>query len=246
MSSFTQHSESGIAVRPFHDLREMGACIGLQQRVWNYAEIDVVPEHIFVLAVVAGGQVLGAFDDETAVGFSLALPAIRDKHLHLHSHMVAVLPEYENRGIGRRIKMAQRDDALTRGFDLIEWTFDPLQIRNAHFNLTSLGTIVRRYLPNLYGHTSSPLHGTLPTDRLVAEWWIGHGVHPKPDATVESERISLPLNIGEICRTEPQRATAIQSEFRQHFQQCLARGLVVEGFDVSSDHASYLMGVYEN
>ncbi len=246
MISLAQHSESSIAVRPFHDLREMGACVGLQQRVWNYAEIDIVPEHIFVLAAIAGGQVLGAFDGETAVGFSLALPAIRDKHLHLHSHMVAVLPEYENRGIGRKIKIAQRDDALAREFDLIEWTFDPMQIRNAHFNITTLGTIVRRYLPDLYGQTSSPLHGNLPTDRLVAEWWIGRGIHSKPDASTEPERVSLPLDIGEICRDEPQRAVAIQSELRQRFQQSFACGHAAVGFEMTSDHASYLMRPYEN
>jgi predicted GNAT superfamily acetyltransferase len=229
----------------------MSACISLQQHVWNYAEIEVVPEHIFVVATIAGGQVLGAFHNETAVGFSLAFPAVRGKHLHLHSHMVAVLPEYEHRGIGRKIKMAQRDDALNRGFDLIEWTFDPLQIRNAHFNISRLGAIVRHYLPDLYGRTSSPLHGNLPTDRLVAEWWIASQrveavLANRLNRPVESERISLPWNIREICRTEPQRALAIQQELRQCFEQSLARGYAAVGFDVSPDHASYLMGPYEN
>ena len=251
MNSSVTRPEPQITVRPFHDLREMSVCISLQQRIWNYAEIDVVPEHIFVVAATAGGQVLGAFHGETAVGFSLAFPAVRDKHLHLHSHMVAVLPEYENRGIGRRIKMLQRDDALARGFDLIEWTFDPLQIRNAHFNISRLGAIVRRYLPDLYGRTTSPLHGSLPTDRLVAEWWIAsHRVEAAlakiPNPPLESARISLPWNIRELCLTEPQKALAIQRELRQRFQRSLAHGYAAVGFDVSPDHPSYLMEPYEN
>src|SRR6202012_2433270 len=91
---------------------------------------------------------------------------------YLHSHMLAVLPEYRNAGLGRRLKLAQRDDALSRGFDLMEWTFDPLEIKNAYFNLERLGAIARRYNVNQYGITSSPLQGGLPTDRLVAEWWL--------------------------------------------------------------------------
>lgn len=252
MSDSTTHAEPGITVRPFQSLREMSVCIGLQRRIWNYAEIDIVPEHIFVLAVIAGGQALGAFNGETAVGFSLAIPAVTDKHLHLHSHLVAVLPDYENRGIGCEIKLAQRADAIARGFDLIEWTFDPLQIRNAHFNIAKLGAIVRRYLPDLYGSTTSPLHSNLPTDRLVAEWWISSAwvdavlANRPKSQNAAADHISLPLNLREICRTEPEKAIAIQSELRQHFQRSLARGNAAVGFELFPDHASYLMDRHEN
>ena len=86
--------------------------------------------------------------------------------------MLAVLPEYRNRGIGKMLKIAQREDALARGIDLIEWTFDPMEVKNAYFNIERLGAIVRRYTPDFYGSSTSPLHGTLPTDRLHAEWWL--------------------------------------------------------------------------
>ena len=105
-------------------------------------------------------------------GFALAYPGIRDGKPYLHSHMAAVLPEFRDLGIGRLLKLAQRDDALSRGISLIEWTFDPLQPRNAYFNLCRLGVVVRRYLIDVYGATSSPLHAGLPTDRLVAEWHL--------------------------------------------------------------------------
>src|ERR1700744_2673954 len=128
---------------------------------------------MFLLEMKIGGQVVGAcVPGGKMIGFAMALPAYRDGMPYLHSHMLAVLPEYRNAGLGRRLKLAQRDDALSRGFDLMEWTFDPLEIKNAYFNLERLGAIARRYNVNQYGITSSPLQGGLPTDRLVAEWWL--------------------------------------------------------------------------
>ena len=86
--------------------------------------------------------------------------------------MLGVLPEYRDAGVGRMLKLEQREDALARGIELIEWTFDPLEIKNAYFNMERLGAIVRRYVRNQYGTTTSHLHGGLPTDRCIAEWWI--------------------------------------------------------------------------
>lgn len=148
---------------------EMQACVDLQKLVWGFSDLEIVPHRMFVVAQRTGGQVIGAFERERAVGFPLAFIAYRDRRIYIHSHMTAVLPEYQNHGIGRQLKLAQRDDALSRGVDLIEWTFDPLQLRNAYFNIARLGAIVREYLPNVYGSTSSPLHHGLPTDRLVAQ-----------------------------------------------------------------------------
>ena len=91
---------------------------------------------------------------------------------YLHSHMLGVKSEYRNTGLGRRLKLFQREDAIAHGYDLMEWTFDPLEIKNAYFNLERLGAIARRYNINQYGITTSPLQGFLPTDRLVAEWWL--------------------------------------------------------------------------
>src|SRR5260221_7158871 len=86
--------------------------------------------------------------------------------------MLAVRQQYRNGGLGRRMKLYQREEALDRGFELMEWTFDPLEIKNAYLNIERLGAIARRYNVNQYGITSSPLQGGLPTDRLVAEWWM--------------------------------------------------------------------------
>src|SRR5260221_5793559 len=144
--------------------------------------------------------------------------------------MVGVLPGYQNRGVGRLLKLAQRDEALARGINLIEWTFDPLQLRNAHFNLMRLGAVVRRYIPNFYGRTSSPLHGGLPTDRLVAEWWLRSarvqdllgGKIPK--AGSDRVRIGIPAGIRQIISRNPHEAERIQAGGRREFGRDIAGG----------------------
>src|SRR5581483_438903 len=150
----------------------METCVRLQKEVWNFSDYDLIPLRLFVVAEKVGGQVIGAFVGDEMVGFALSIPGTRGGHSYLHSHMLAVKPEYRNARIGQRVKLFQREDALARGFELIEWTFDPLEIKNSHLNLTRLGAIARRYVINQYGASSSPLHGGLPTDRLVAEWWL--------------------------------------------------------------------------
>jgi predicted GNAT superfamily acetyltransferase len=161
-----------ILVRAANSLEELDACVQLQQSVWQFQDVDLIPRRMFVVARAVGGQVFGAWDGNALVGYALAIPGIRNARPYLHSHMLAVAPAYRNRGIGRKLKLAQRTDAIARGIDLIEWTFDPLQIKNAYLNIEKLGVIVRRYTPDFYGVTSSPLHFSLPTDRLHAEWWL--------------------------------------------------------------------------
>ncbi len=111
--------------------------------------------------------------------------------------------------MGRKLKLAQREEALARGIDLIEWTFDPLEIKNAYFNMERLGAIVRRYVQNQYGTTTSHLHGGLPTDRCIAEWWISS---PRARAIVAGQpfqrnpveaRVAIPSDIAAIRSKDP-------------------------------------------
>jgi predicted GNAT superfamily acetyltransferase len=207
------------------ELREV---VALQKTIWGFEDADLLPFRMLVVATKIGGQLLGAFDGDRMIAFCLAIPGLKaDGTAYLHSHMLGVLAEYRNHGVGRQLKLRQRDDALARGIDLIEWTFDPLEIKNAHFNVERLGAIVRRYLRNQYGASSSPLHGGLPTDRLVAEWWIRE---PRTRAEVV-ERISVTSDIAE-ARTR-------QSAIADQFESCFARGLAVIG--ISGE--SYLLGV---
>ena len=150
-------------------------CMDLQRQVWGFEDVDLIPLRMFVVADKIGGQVLGAFDGDRGgrmAGFLLAVPGVRGGHAYMHSHMMGVLAEYRNLGLGRRLKLLQREEALSCGIQLVEWTFDPLEIKNAFLNVERLGAMARRYTINQYGLTTSPLHGGLPTDRLVAEWWL--------------------------------------------------------------------------
>ena len=161
-----------VVIRHCHGLDELRACVALQKEVWNFADAELVPLRMFVVAEKVGGQVMGAFDGDGWSVLRFRCRARGPATSILHSHMLAVRKDYRNSGLGRRLKLLQRDDALARGIELIEWTFDPLEIKNAYLNIEKLGAIARRYNINQYGITSSPLQGGLPSDRLIAEWWL--------------------------------------------------------------------------
>lgn len=241
-----------ISIRPVHDADEMKLCVDLQQRVWGYSPVDTVPDQIFIVAHKTGGHVLMAFDQDEPIGFALAFVAVRGALTYLHSHMVAVVEEFQNRGVGRLLKLAQRQDALERSIDLIEWTFDPLQLKNAHFNIARLGAVVRRYMPNLYGQTSSPLHAGLPTDRLVAEWWLRSSrvvnllQGSTPVISPHAIRVSIPSAIRDICHNDPPAAKGIQSSVREQFSAHFANGLAAVGFEWNREHGSYVLEPYED
>jgi predicted GNAT superfamily acetyltransferase len=229
-----------LEIRPCNGLDEFGACVQLQIDVWGYGDRDVIPRRVFVVANKIGGQVIGAFEGENLVGFAMALPGIREGQPYLHSHMLAVNPNYRNQGIGRRLKLFQRDDALARGIQRMEWTFDPLEIKNSFLNIAKLGTIVRRYEPNFYGVSSSRLHGEVPTDRLCAEWWLDSDwvrstlAGEPASALFVDQEISVPHLISQ-WRHSPldlDRVLDIQGGNRKHFQQAFDRGLAVFGFRI--------------
>ncbi len=159
-----------IQIRHCSGLAEYEECVRIQRVTWG--DDLIVPSGLSRIAQRTGGQVLGAFDGDRMVGFTLAFAGTRSGEPFLHSHQTAVLPEYRDAGVGRRLKLFQRQDALKRGIKLVEWTFDPLELKNAYFNLVRLGAIARVLIPNCYGITGSALHAGLPTDRLVAEWWL--------------------------------------------------------------------------
>jgi predicted GNAT superfamily acetyltransferase len=166
-------SEVDVSIRRAENLDDYRACVALQKQVWGYTEMeDVAAQPILMIGNRFGGNLLVATDRSGRyIGFSFAMPGWRqDERRFWWSHMTAVIPEYRNRDVGLALKLRQREEALAAGIDRIEWTFDPMQAMNAHFNVHKLGVIVREYEENVYGYTSSPLHSGLPTDRFVAEW----------------------------------------------------------------------------
>src|SRR5580693_8067861 len=242
-----------IETRALATHAEFNDAVRLQQEIWGFKDVELLPLRLFVVATKIGGQAFGAFDGKRMVGFCLSIPGLKSgAKSYLHSHMLGVLPAYRDSGVGRTLKLAQRDDALERGIDLIEWTFDPLELKNAHFNIERLGAIVRHYIPNLYGRTSSPLHAGLPTDRLVAEWWVRSqrvedvlAERPR-EAILDSERIALPAAIRQICREEPLVAEKIQTEVREQFLANIADGRAAVGFEFDKEQGTYLLERYED
>lgn len=244
-----------IVIRSCSSLDEMRSCVALQKEVWNFTDIELVPLRIFVVAEKVGGQVIGAFNgDREMLGFAMSIPGFRAGHSYLHSHMLAVRKQHQNAGLGRRIKFFQREDALARGFDLIEWTFDPLEIKNAHLNIEKLGAITRRYNANQYGITSSPLQGGLPSDRLVAEWWLKSnrvltllqtGAVPRSEIR---QSISVPAQIYEWKASAATRdqAKAFQDKNRAQFQKAFDDGLSVLGYERDQQgNGKFLLGPWQ-
>lgn len=236
-----------IVVRPCVRLEEFHTCVDLQRDIWGEADLEVEPVTVFVVASKVGGQVFGAFEGNRMVGYLLALPGVRNGKPYLHSHMTGVLEAYRNKGVGRKLKLYQREEALGRGISLVEWTFDPLELRNAHFNLNKLGAIARQILPNLYGVTTSPLHRGLATDRLVAEWLLSSprvtailsGRVPEPrEAPAE---IHIPLGLEEGEKASGEDLARIQERVRREFQEWFGRGYAAFALVRSAEGSRYLL-----
>ena len=248
----TQPVTTDFVIRSCDTLAELEACLELQRQVWGYSDADVVPVPILIVARKTGGHVLGAFDDDRLIGFTLGFSAHHSGTPYVHSHFLAVHPEYRDRGVGRALKLRQREHCLGQGIQAIEWTFDPLEIKNARLNIVRLGSIVRKFIPNVYGVTSSRLHGNLPTDRLLAQWHLDSprvkatlaGNPPSPAASAVN--ISLPLDISQMRQDDPAAARAVQTKLRRDFEHHFSRGYAITGFQIEGTNASYLLEPYEH
>src|SRR5690242_2220728 len=238
-----------IEIRQLVELSEFTEVLRLQREIWGFDDIELLPLRLFVVADKIGGQVLGAFHHRKMIGFCLCIPGIKPGGTpYFHSQMLGVLPDYRNTGLGRRMKLAQREYALARGVELIEWTFDPLGLKNAFFNIEKLGAIARRYVYNQYGRTSSHLHGGLPTDRLVAEWWIAS---PRAEAALNQRpierpsieaRIEVPANFFDLVQEDAARAASIQAAIGEQFETYFRSGLAVVGVQKNQ----YLLGAWDS
>ncbi len=259
----------GYVIRPCRGMAELEACVRLQQQVWGYEPAEVYPVRLFVNLTHIGGHVLGAFkhrsgagraarkaagQDDELVGFVMAMPAWRDGQRYLHSLSLAVAPGHENHGLGRLLKLGQREIAIKQGIARIEWTFDPLRAKNAFFNIERLGASTRRYQPDYYGSVHSRLQQGLPSDRLVCEWWLRsarvrraltqrsaeHRVRPT-SARSKTAEIEIPADFGSLAQRDPAQALAIQRSVRRKFERCFKRGLAVTGFERGEEVGHYIL-----
>jgi len=243
---------AGIFVRKCAGIEEFQRCVELQKEIWGEEDIEVEPATLFVVAAETGGQVLGAFDGQRLVGYTLALVGFANGTVFLHSHMTGVNGEYRDQGVGRALKLFQREEALGRGIRLIVWTFDPLETRNAHFNLNRLGAIARKYLPNLYGLTTSPLHLGLPTDRLWVEWQLdsARAVAAISDLAKETETapatIDLPAELDRWKQSDTGEVAKVQARIREEFASWFARGYAAVGVRKSATGTAYLLAPWSD
>ena len=240
---------SHVVVRKCQAPEEFQLCLALQKEIWQEADLETEPVTAFVVAANTGGQVLGAFDGERLAGFTLAVVGLRDGVPYLHSHMTGVHSDYRDRGVGRALKLFQRDEAMSRNIRLICWTFDPLEFRNAYFNFNRLGAISRKYLPNFYGVTTSPLHRGIPTDRLLAEWQLDS---PRVDAAVAgvalsaaqySAALELPPSHDKSSGAEQDAGVvlALQTRMREEFLKYFNKGYAAVAVRNEPEAPAYLL-----
>ena len=239
-------------IRECTTIEELDGCLSLQREAFGLPDLELSPRRHLIVSRQAGGWTLGAFVAERMVGFVHHLAAVRGNEIFGYSHMMAVAKDYQNKGVGARLKWAQRARALGEGRKLIKWTWDPMQARNAHFNLNRLGVVVDAYIENYYGvdysADSAIREGLgLPSDRLFATWNLDSDrvgtLASGAAAPVEGTpvvTVAIPAQWSALVKTEPQRALAEQARVREEFKKALAGGLICAGFERGEEYSRYL------
>ena len=237
-----------ITIRPLTTHAEILAVEQLQRDAWGVPDVDVVPLHMLITPPRHGGLLLGAFDGERLAGFVFGFLGLTpDGRLKHCSHMAGVHPDYRDHGVGYSLKLAQREHVLAQGLDLITWTFDPLETRNAWLNFHKLGVICNTYIRNLYGPMRGAINAGLPSDRFEVEWWIrservedrlqGRAASPTGDRLV----VDVPANFQTIKHTDMDLALRWRLETRQRFEEAFAQGFVAVDLVKQGDDVAYVL-----
>jgi predicted GNAT superfamily acetyltransferase len=243
-----------MEIRQVTTIEEYDACVRLQREVFGLPDLEISPRRHLIVTTQAGGWALGAFVEGKLVGFVLHLQAIRDDDIFGYSHMMAVAAEYQNQGVGARLKWEQRARALSEGRNFIKWTFEPIRARNAHFNLNRLGVVVRSYAVNFYGtdYATNPTERSagalgMDSDRLFASWELrsprvealadGREVSAgQPEATIE-----IPNDFSALLKSDPPAAKQEALRIREEFLRAFGSGLVCRGFQRDEKRPKYLL-----
>jgi predicted GNAT superfamily acetyltransferase len=236
-------------IRECTTIEEFDRCVSLQREAFGLPDLELSPRRHLIVSRQAGGWTLGAFAAARMVGFVHHLAAVRgDNEIFGYSHVMAVAKDYQNKGVGARLKWAQRERALREGRKIIKWTWDPMMARNAHFNLNRLGATVDTYADNFYGidYGNDDRPG-LPSDRLAATWNIDsarvHALAKGAEAPFEGKRVAtvaIPADWSAIVKRDPQRARDEQARVREEFQRAFAERLVCAGFERGEEESRYV------
>ena len=251
------------------DIPTIEKVVDLEIAVWGIGPRDAAPSSIMHAIVENGGVLLVAEDGDQIVGLCLGIPARRGSEYYLWSHMTGIHPDYQDRGIGYGLKLAQREWALPHGYPKICWTFDPLQRGNANFNMHRLGARANIYHVNYYGEMSDGINAGLPSDRLETVWLLNEtklaAERPEPDmgnsqnsfltyadVTGKPQQSSLafqnlllyieiPADIGKLKRADSQLALEWRLAVRESMQQAFARGFSIVDFVSLADRWVYVL-----
>jgi predicted GNAT superfamily acetyltransferase len=242
-----------IEIREIIALEEFQLCSALQKEVFALPDIETSPVRHFVITKNSGGFILGAFLDGKLIGFGLSMAGIRGTERFFYSHLTAVLKDFQNHGIGAKLKWAQRDFALAQDVNYIKWTFQPILPRNAFFNLNRLGATISHYAVNFYGTDYPNLQGEaeslgLESDRLFAEWNLNSekvkNLAKREDFTEKGEiiqTIEIPTDWQNLVKTDLKKAVAEQERVKHEFQTAFEKGLVCRAFERSETNPKYLL-----
>lgn len=245
-----------IQIRECTTVEEFDNCVALQKEAFGLPDLEISPRRHLIVSRQAGGWTLGAFVADRMIGFVHHLAAVRPgNEVFGYSHMMAVAKDYQNKGIGARLKWAQREKALTEGRTFIKWTWDPMQARNAHFNLNRLGVTVDSYGENFYGtdYFADPTQDAenrpgLQSDRLFARWDLNServvalGAGLKHEIAAQSvASVAIPAEWSALVKRDPQRARDTQARVREEFKQRFAEGLVCAAFARGDEESRYLL-----
>jgi len=243
-----------MEIRQVRSIEEYDACVRLQREVFGLPDLEISPRRHLIVSEQAGGWTLGAFADGKLVGFVHHLVAVHENEIFGYSHMMAVAAEFQNQGVGTRLKWAQRERALREGRTFIKWTFEPVRARNAHFNLNRLGVVVRSYAVNFYGtdyatnpteRASGPLG--LDSDRLFASWELRS---PRVDALADGREysvgqpevtIEIPTDFSALLKSDPEAAKQESLRIREEFLRAFSAGLVCRAFERDEQRPRYLL-----
>jgi predicted GNAT superfamily acetyltransferase len=249
-----QETTPEITVKQCQTVEEFDTCVALQREAFGLPDIEISPRRHLIVTYNAGGWTLGAFAGTRLVGFVHHLVALKEGRVAGYSHMMAVAKDFQNYGIGARLKWAQRQRALSENMEFIKWTWDPMQARNAHFNLNRLGAVARGYAENFYGTDYLPQaeYGAAPlgldSDRLFADWRLNaprvealSAGQTRPVEAAPLGEIVIPANWPQLVAQDPARARQEQLRVRQEFQQAFAAGLVSAGFQRDEYAPRYLL-----
>jgi predicted GNAT superfamily acetyltransferase len=241
---------SEISIRQIESFSELRAVEELQKEVWGVPDLDVVPLTHLIAAKAAGGVLLGAFDDQTLVGFVYGFVAEEDGEMAHHSHMLAVKHAYRKFNLGYKLILAQREEVLAQGINLITWTFDPLQSLNAYFNFTKLGVISDRYVINFYGEEAASFLHQTGTDRFWVKWLLTsdrvverlNTAKPVLENPSDKLLIEIPGDINNLVKENPEMAYEWRLRTRRQFTEAIDAGYVVRDFYRDNNRGVYILG----